>query len=112
MTDEGIKTILLVEDQAIIALKEAKTIQNFGYQVETVHTGEDAVTRALDDQKLDLILMDIDLGSGIDGTEAARQILAQRSIPIVFLTSHAEEDFVEKAREITRYGYVLKNSGN
>jgi PAS domain S-box-containing protein len=56
--------------------------------------------------------MDIDLGKGIDGTEAARQILALRNIPIVFLTSHSEKEYVDKVKEITRYGYVIKNSGN
>jgi len=37
---------------------------------------------------------------------------ATREIPIIFLTSHAEDDFVTKVRSITRYGYVIKNSGN
>ena len=45
---------------------------------------------------------DIDLGSRIDGTQAAR---------IVFLTAHAEPAFVERVSEITGYGYVLKGSG-
>ena len=48
----------------------------------------------------------------MDGTEAARRILEIRDIPIVFLTSHAERDMVEKVRDITRYGYVIKNSGD
>ena len=56
--------------------------------------------------------MDIDLGAGIDGTEAARHILEQKNLPIVFLTSHSERARVEKVRDITRYGYVVKNSGD
>ncbi len=56
--------------------------------------------------------MDIDLGAGINGTEAAKQILAVRNIPVVFLTSHSEREMVEKVRGITRYGYVIKNSGD
>ena len=60
----------------------------------------------------DLILMDIDLGRGkMEGTEAAERILREREIPIVFCTSHAEKEMVEKVKNITRYGYVLKNSG-
>jgi PAS domain S-box-containing protein len=56
--------------------------------------------------------MDINLGKGIDGTEAARQILNRHNIPIVFLTSHSEKEYVDRVKEITRYGYVIKNSGD
>ncbi len=52
--------------------------------------------------------MDIDLGNGISGPEAGRQILSIRKIPIVFLTSHSEKEYVERVKQITRYGYVLK----
>jgi PAS domain S-box-containing protein len=82
-----------------------------GFSVVTEHSGEAAVARATGDQQIDLVLMDIDLGSGIDGTEAARRILAERELPIIFLTGHSEKEMVEKAKTITNYGYVLKNAG-
>ena len=109
---EPAKHILLVEDQAIIALDEARKIERFGYRVSIASTGEEAVKMVLSDENISLVLMDIDLGEGIDGTGAARRILAQKEIPIVFLTSHAEKEYVEKVKQITRYGYVLKNSGD
>ena len=56
--------------------------------------------------------MDINLGTGIDGTETARQILSLRNVPIVFHTSHSEREMVDKVRGITRYGYVIKSSGD
>ncbi len=107
------QTILLVEDEAIISLAEARAIERFGYDVEVARTGEAAVELSLAQGKsIDLVLMDIDLGQGMDGTQAARRILAQRNLPIVFLSSHAERETVDKVRGITRYGYVVKNSGN
>jgi PAS domain S-box-containing protein len=60
----------------------------------------------------DLVLMDIDIGKRIDGTETARRILKNKNIPVVFLTSHAEREMVERVRGITRYGYIIKNSGD
>ncbi len=48
---------------------------------------------------------------GIDGTQAAEQILNKIDIPIVFLSSHTEKEIVEKTENITSYGYVVKNSG-
>ncbi len=105
------KRILLVEDEALIALDEAGTIERHGYEVETVYNGERAVESAVSDESISLILMDIDLGRGMDGTEAARRILEERDLPIVFLTSHAEKEYVDRVKQITRYGYILKNSG-
>jgi two-component system, sensor histidine kinase PdtaS len=112
MPAERSKTILLVEDEAIIAMSEAAVIRSFGYEVVSVGDGESAARRASEAADIDLILMDIDLGAGIDGTEAARRILAKRNVPIVFLTSHSEREMVERVRGIARYGYVIKNSGD
>ena len=47
----------------------------------------------------------------MDGTVAAEIILKDHDIPIIFHTSHAEKEMVEKVKGITRYGYVLKNAG-
>jgi DNA-binding NarL/FixJ family response regulator len=61
--------------------------------------------------RIDLILMDINLGPGMDGTQAAEKILEHTDIPIVFLSSHTEPSVVEKTEKITSYGYIVKNSG-
>ena len=103
--------ILLVEDEAIIALAEKQSLEKHGYEVVTAYSGEKAVETATEDTEISLVLMDIDLGSGIDGTEAAQQILKVRSLPIVFLTSHSEREYVDRVKKITSYGYVLKGSG-
>jgi len=106
------KTILLVEDDALIATTETHELQKKGYQVNHVFTGQDAIQTALNENSnIDLILMDINLGSGIDGTETASKILKQKDIPVVFLSSHTESEIVEKTEKITSYGYVVKNSG-
>ena len=105
------KTILLVEDEVFISMAQEKKLSDFGYNVITAVTGEEAVALACGDTAIDLILMDIDLGRGIDGTEAARQILECMDVPVVFLSSHTEPEIVEKTEAITSYGYVVKNSG-
>jgi PAS domain S-box-containing protein len=110
--DENVKTILLVEDEAIISIITAKAVRRFGYNIITVKTGEEAVPIVAEDTSISLILMDIDLGDGIDGTETARRILALRHIPIVFHTAHSEQAMVERVKGITRYGYVIKSSGD
>jgi PAS domain S-box-containing protein len=105
------KKILLVEDEALIAMSEAKMLEKHGYEVLTVYNGEKAIEAVDADPAISLILMDIDLGKGMDGTEAAEEILKKKDIPVVFLSSHTEAAVVEKTEGITSYGYIVKNSG-
>ena len=107
------ESILLVEDDTISALAERRTLEGFGYRVLLASSGEEAVEAIRrGGAEVDLVLMNLDLGAGIDGTEAARRILALRELPVVFLSAHAERERVEKVRGVTRYGYVVKNSGD
>lgn len=102
--------ILLVEDEALIAASERLQLEQYGYAVSTVSSGEDAIAAVRANPDIELILMDINLGAGIDGTQAAATILEDRDLPIVFLSSHTQSDVVEKTERITSYGYVVKNS--
>jgi two-component system, sensor histidine kinase PdtaS len=110
MTETGRKTILLVEDEAIIAKAESMMLERHGYAVRAAYSGEAAIEEAAS-PAVDLVLMDIDLGRGIDGTEAAERILEARNLPVLFLSSHTEHDVVERTQGITSFGYVVKNSG-
>lgn len=107
MHSQDQKTILLIEDEVLIA-----KIKRFGFKVISANSIEKLVEIGIYNEIISLILMDIDFRRGIDGVEAAKQILEKRNIPIVFLASHSEKKIVDKVKEITRYGYVLKNSGN
>jgi len=104
------KRILLVEDEALIAMTEKMQLEKYGYAAGSVATGEKAIEAVRTSSDIDLILMDINLGEGIDGTEAAQIILKDHDVPIVFLSSHTEPETVEKTEKISSYGYVVKNS--
>ncbi|MEI6389363.1 MAG: PAS domain-containing protein, partial [Spirochaetota bacterium] len=110
MSEKSQKTILLVEDEFLLALAEKAQLEKYGYKVITANTGEKAIDTFKDGHAIDLVLMDINLGSGIDGTEAAQLILNDRDVPIVFVSSHIEPEVVEKTEKITSYGYVVKSS--
>lgn len=86
-------------------------LRRHGFEVVTAYRGEEAIEKMDTDPQISLVLMDIDLGKGMDGTEAAVELLKGHEVPIVFLSSHSEEEYVDKVREIAGYGYVLKNAG-
>ncbi len=104
------KKLLYVEDQPGIAAEQTMRLVRHGYRVTVVDTGEDAIVAVGNDADIDLVLMDIDLGPGIDGGEAAQRILAIRDLPIIFVASYEEGDKLDEVQDLTGYGYVLKSA--
>ena len=102
--------LLLVEDEALIAMAEVARLETYGYEVLLALSGEEAVELFRSNEGIDLVLMDIDLGSGMDGTQAGSLLLGIREVPILYLSSHSEPEIVAKTEKITSYGYVTKNS--
>jgi PAS domain S-box-containing protein len=100
--------ILVVEDESIVALDMCDRLERMGYAVlGTVARGEDAVRQVAEVQP-DLVLMDIRLRGKIDGIEAARQIRDQSDVPVIYMTAHAEEETLQRAKITAPSGYVLK----
>lgn len=106
------RIILLVEDEAVVAAAEAEMLRENGYAVTIARSGQEAVEMACKDPSIELVLMDIKLGAGMDGADAARNILARREMPILFLSGHTEAETVARTDDIASYGYVLKGSGD
>ena len=107
------KKILLVEDDAIIAASESMVLAGEGFDVIRALTGETALELVHGHgESIDLILMDVDLGKGMDGTQAAEEILKHYDIPVLFISSHTEKEIVARTEKITSYGYIVKDSGD
>ncbi|WP_020474467.1 ATP-binding response regulator [Zavarzinella formosa] len=101
-------SILVVEDERIIARCIETQLKEMGYVVAgSASTGEEAVRKAVE-LRPDLILMDINLGSGIDGVEAACLIRKQRDVPVVYLTANSDRATIQRAKLTDPFGYVLK----
>ena len=111
MSEEKKKTILLVEDEELVALSEKMILEKNGFIVIIAETGEKAIQIVQEKHDIDLILMDIKLGGGIDGAQAAASILKNNLIPVIFLSSYTEQEIVESTDGIDSYGYVAKDCG-
>ncbi|NQT65458.1 MAG: response regulator, partial [FCB group bacterium] len=102
------KTILIVEDEKIIAEDIKNTLLKFKYKIpEIISSGEKAIQKAKE-IKPDLILMDIMIEGKLNGIEAARQIYREYGIPIIFLTAYADEKIIKQAAESSPFGYLIK----
>ncbi len=72
--------------------------------------GGEAIEFIRKTDNIHLVLMEIDLGAGLNGIDAAREILSIKTLPIVFHTSHFEKEGLEQIKSISRYGFIIKNS--
>ena len=100
--------ILIVEDEAIVAMVIKRRLTNMGYIVSGVaSTGNDAITK-VEGTFPDLVLMDIMLKGHMDGIEAANEIRKRFSIPIIYLTAYSDESTLERAKLTEPYGYIIK----
>jgi len=100
--------ILVVEDDAIIAMEIAERLNRMGYEVTgTPATGEEAVAAAARDRP-DLVLMDIRLRGPMDGTEAAGRITSQTDMPVIYITAYSDQETRERAHQTFSYGYIIK----
>jgi CheY-like chemotaxis protein len=100
--------IMVVEDIRLIAEDVKMSLTSLGYAVTAVvPSGEEAVQKAEQDRP-DLILMDIVLSGKMDGIEAAQQILSKYNIPVIFLTAYSDEKKLERAKAAEPFGYIVK----
>lgn len=103
--------ILLVEDDHIIAAAELKLLKKLGYTVTLVTSGRDAVDLMNENPgDINMILMDIDLGHGMDGTAAVREILKVHDIPVLFLSGVSDPETIERLDDVLSYGFVVKGA--
>ncbi len=101
-------TILVVEDESIVAKDIQNSLRKLGYNVPVaVSSGEEAIVAA-DENKPDLVLMDIMLKGELSGIEAADQIRQRFDIPVIYLTAYADESTLAKAKITEPYGYIIK----
>ncbi len=100
--------ILIVEDEAIIAMELESQLQSLGYELTSiVDTGEKAIEKAEID-KPDLILMDIRIKGEMDGIDTAEVLRNTFNIPVIFSTAYLDEERINRAKITMPFGYVLK----
>lgn len=101
-------SILLVEDEGIVAQDLQETLCHLGYRVAGIASeGVQAVYMA-EELSPDLIVMDVGLQGEVDGIQAARMILDRSHVPIIFLTGHRDVETLQRAVRAGPLGYILK----
>jgi CheY-like chemotaxis protein len=101
-------SILLVEDERLIAKDLERRLRRLGYDVVAlVATGPDAIHQALE-HRPDVVLMDIRLQGQMDGIEAATFIRTHLNIPLVYMSAYVDDETLARASATRPVGYLRK----
>ena len=100
--------ILIVEDEQITAADIEDVLLSLGHEVIGAVTSGEAAIETVRRRPPDLALMDIRLRGSIDGVEAARRLRSDYDVPAIFLTAHADDRTLERAKDAEPLGYVVK----
>lgn len=100
--------ILIVEDEPLIAEDIGEYLSNVDYSVAAIAYNKAQAMQALQEQKPDLVLLDINLGNNLDGIALAQLINAQYFLPFIFLTSYTHKSVLNQAKVTRPMGYLLK----
>jgi len=100
--------ILVVEDESIVAKDIQNSLKKLGYQVPTTVSSAEKAIEEVEENRPDLILMDIMLKGQMSGIEAANVIKERFGVPLIFLTAYADDNTLSKAKITEPYGYIIK----
>jgi two-component system cell cycle sensor histidine kinase/response regulator CckA len=102
------KTILVVEDERVVARDIQRSLVDLGYQVPATAASADQAIRLASERCPDLVLMDIRIKGERDGIDTATILRERFDVPIVYLTAYADEATVERAKLTQPFGYLMK----
>lgn len=101
-------SILLVEDEGIVAQDLKETLLHLGYRVAGIASEGVQAVRLAEELQPQLIVMDVGLRGEVDGIEAAQMIQARSHIPVIFLTGHRDTETLQRAVSTGPLGYIVK----
>jgi len=100
--------IVIVEDEVITQRYLQDIFKQFDVNVTGCFDNGLETIEALKEIKCDLLLLDINIKGAMDGIQLARHILREKTLPIVFITAHNDDDTLEEILELAPYGFIGK----
>lgn len=101
-------TILVVEDELIIAYDIKGILEQEGYNVIiNIVTVPDAI-KAIEEHDPILILLDINLNQDIDGISLGNYLLKKDTIPFIYITSFSDNTTIDRVKDTRPHGIIIK----
>jgi CheY-like chemotaxis protein len=104
----GPVNILIVEDEALIAMDLRLTLESMGFKaLGPAFSGEESL-RKVESLHPDLVLMDIKLRGEMDGVTAAEEIYARFGVPVIYLSAYTDDQTIHRTRRRGSCGFLPK----
>ncbi|MBY0477225.1 MAG: response regulator [Chitinophagaceae bacterium] len=100
--------ILVVEDEMIIGAKISMQLTSLGYEVTGILPRGDEALLHLEQNKPDIVLLDIQLKGTMDGIETAQQIHQKHNIPIIYVTANSDDATFNRAKATRPFAFIAK----
>jgi DNA-binding LytR/AlgR family response regulator len=98
----------IVEDEMIIAEALSEILKSIGYEIPEPASNYDEAIVLLEQEKPDLMLLDINLSSHLSGIDLALTINEKFQIPFIFLTANTDTVTLDQAKKVRPMAYLAK----
>jgi CheY-like chemotaxis protein len=102
------KSILIVEDEMILAMSTKMALEEAGYRVSGISSTREKALSMIEQDRPDMALVDITLGGEVVGMDLAQAIREKIEIPIIYMTGSTDEETLEIARGTKPAGIIKK----
>ena len=104
----GNLSVLIVDDEWIVARGVQKALEVEGYAVTGVASSAHDALLSVEQRQPDLALVDIVISGPVDGINLACLLRERHGIPSIFLTAHTDQPTMQRALGAAPIGYVVK----
>ncbi len=110
------KSILIIDDEEIVAKSLLRLLSKEGYDTTVVKSGREAIEK-VKEKDFDLIIADVRMPE-MDGIETVKEIRSylerqdKKSIPEVLITGYADLDKYQSAMDLEVVDYLYKPFDN
>jgi two-component system cell cycle sensor histidine kinase/response regulator CckA len=101
-------SLLIVEDEAVIAHEMKQSLEMMGYNVCGVASSIKEALPQISMIQPALALLDIQLNGDTDGIEIAKQIYSMHNIPSIFVTAFTDPETIDRAKQSGAFGFISK----
>lgn len=100
--------VLIVEDEAFISLQTAEMLEELGHEVVGVAVSAEQAVAMAENERPDLVLMDVRLAGARDGIDAAQEIKQRWSIPAIFVSASSDAPTRRRVEAVGAVAFLNK----
>lgn len=100
--------VMIVEDERIFARDLQQQLRSLGYDSSATAASCEQALAVAEERRPDVVLMDVRIQGGIDGVTTAERLRGMLDVPVIFITAHADDTTLARAKSTGPHGYLLK----